>query len=71
MRADSTNPVNLTNTAANEFDPSWSPDGSKIAFESDVDGGDRTAQTFVMDADGANPRNLTNSTGSDGAPSWR
>ncbi len=27
----------ITNTAGNDFQPSWSPDGSKIAFSSDLD----------------------------------
>ena len=36
--------------------PSWSPDGSKIAFNSDRDG---TYNLYVMDADGGNVRPLT------------
>jgi Tol biopolymer transport system component len=35
MEADGSNPTNLTNNAAPDQAPAWSPDGSKIAFESD------------------------------------
>jgi Tol biopolymer transport system component len=51
--------------------PNWSPDGSKIVFESDVappyTGGQ---EIFVMNADGTNPIRLTNNTVRDSAPSW-
>lgn len=38
--------------------PSWSPDGSKIAFTSSTGG---NYEVFVMDADGTDERNLTDS----------
>jgi Tol biopolymer transport system component len=51
--------------------PNWSPDGSKIAFDSDIappyTGGQ---EIFVMNADGTNPVRLTNNTVSDLAPAW-
>src|SRR3990172_12692524 len=38
MNPDGSNPVNLTNSPANDSDVSWSPDGSQIAFGSNRDG---------------------------------
>ena len=37
--------------------PSWSPDGSQIAFESDRDG---DYEIYIMAADGSNQRRLVN-----------
>ena len=47
--------------------PSWSPDGSQIAFDSDRDG---NWEIYVMDADGSNPTNLTNNAADDQRPAW-
>ncbi len=44
------------------INPAWSPDGSKIAFESYRDG---QAEIYVMDANGANQRRLTWADGPD------
>ena len=38
--------------------PSWSPDGSQLAFVRQEDGG-ATFQTFVVDVDGSNLHRLT------------
>ena len=40
-----------------DFYPSFSPDGSKIAFSSDRDG---NYEIYVMNADGSNQTRLTN-----------
>jgi PKD repeat protein len=48
--------------------PSWSPDGTKIAFTSDRDGGD--FDIFIMDADGTNVTQLTTSSADDYDPFW-
>lgn len=46
----------LTSGAAYESMPVWSPDGSKIAFSSDRNGG---KDVYIMDATGGNPLRLT------------
>ena len=66
MNADGTNQKRLTNTEADEFHSSWSPDGTKIAFDSDWFG----SEIYVMNADGTNQVNLTNHPRYDWSPSW-
>jgi Tol biopolymer transport system component len=62
------NVVRLTNTSASDYDPSWSPDGSRIAFLSDRDGNN---EIYVMDADGGYQVNLTQNAADDIMPDWR
>ncbi len=52
----------------NDSDPQWSPDGSRIAFVSDRDGGG--TDIWVMNADGNGARNLTHTPGDDLSPRW-
>lgn len=47
---------NLTAHVADDINPAWSPDGSKIAFLSNRNGANRL---FVMDADGTNVTQIT------------
>jgi Tol biopolymer transport system component len=50
------------------FDPSWSPDGTKLAFTSDRDG---NTEVYVMNAqDGSNQTRLTDNGASDGLAEW-
>jgi len=49
-----------------DTDPTWSPDGSSIAFVRFHDG---NGDIFVMDADGSSVRQLTDGR-SDGSPAW-
>ena len=69
MDANGDNPQNLTNNPSNDYSPSWSPDGKRIAFVSDRDK-KFIAEIYVMDADGGNPQNLTNNPNDDYSPSW-
>jgi len=63
--ADGTNWRQLTGNAAYEDNPTWSPDGTKIAFQSNRDG---QMDIYVMRADGSNPTRLTFAGGA--CPSW-
>jgi TolB protein len=57
----------LTTDSANDFSPTWSPDGKRIAFRSDRRGDD---EVFVMNADGTRQRDLSNNPTSDYSPAW-
>ena len=67
MNADGTNPANVTNNAATDVGPAWSPDGTKIAFHSDRAG---DFAIFVMNADGSGVRQLTDPSVPDELPAW-
>ena len=68
MDADGGNQENLTKNPANDREPNWSPDGTKIAFVSSRDGG--RSQIHIMDADGKNVIRLTDGPGQKGDPDW-
>ncbi|MDE0300610.1 MAG: DPP IV N-terminal domain-containing protein [Candidatus Poribacteria bacterium] len=57
MDIDGGNHARLTINPARDYDPSWSPDGGRIAFVSNRNRG--IEQIFVMDADGDNVTELT------------
>ena len=67
MDADGGNQQRITENRVQDWFPSWSPDGKRIAFASRRDGND---EIYVMDADGGNPRNLTNHPDEDIIPAW-
>jgi len=59
--------TNLTNSPATETDPSYSPDGTKIAFTTDRSGNE---EIYSMNRDGSSPTNLTNNAAGDEDPDW-
>ncbi len=58
----------LTTSRYIESSPSWSPDGSMIAFTSDRDSG--SPQVYVMNSNGTAVRRLTRQGGWNDAPVW-
>jgi hypothetical protein len=76
MNADGSGRVNLTNNfPVEERGPSWSPDGTRIAYmcrvgDPPLPGGTPTFEICVMNADGSDPRRLTFNNLPDGTPSW-
>jgi len=69
VNADGTGLRQLTTDPAADFDPTWSPDGKRIAYRHETNG-DSTAEIYVMNADGSHRRNLTRRAGQDHAPAW-
>ena len=57
----------LTTDPATDFDPTWSPDGSQIAFRSQRNGND---EIYIMNSDGNCQINLTNDPADDWSPAW-
>ncbi len=73
INPDGSFPTRLTDDGSNpsfptyDFDPDWSPDGTKIAFVSNRTSG---FQIFTMNADGSNVQQLTNGAVDTGQPKW-
>ena len=67
MDADGRNQQRLTENGVYDWEPSWSPDGKRIAFVSERNG---NLDLYVMDDDGGNPQNLTNNRHAAYSPAW-
>ena len=63
MNADGSGQRRLTRNTVGDRHPVWSPDGRRIAFESNW-------QVNVMNADGSGQRRLTRNGGRNFAPAW-
>lgn len=59
--------VNFTNHPADDIDPSWSPDGKKLAWSSDREG---SYDIYVANTDGSGITCLTSSDAADLSPRW-
>src|SRR6266542_1765831 len=72
MNANRTAIHRLTDQLAFDFWPSWSPDGSRIAFTSDRDSqtGSVNLEIYVMNADGTGVARVTSDTAQDDEPAW-
>lgn len=68
MNTDGTGLANLTAHPADDDAPAWSPDGARLAFISDRDGG--YAELFVMNTDGSGVTQLTCSGALAQSPAW-
>jgi len=69
MNPDGTGMTRLTDRGEN-YDPSWSPDGSRIAFVGAAPPDPYNSEIYRMKADGSDLVNLTNSPWSEGQPDW-
>src|SRR5437660_10072766 len=71
MDTDGTNQVRLTNNATNDESPRWSPNNSRVVFQSDRDNPFSGAfDIYVMNADGSGQTRLTSDPNDDRAPVW-
>lgn len=66
---DGKNRRQLTDNRVQDFDPSWSPDGSQIVFVSSR-GASSGSNIFIMDSDGSNLTQLTQHEAGYNLPRW-
>lgn len=64
---DGINPLPLTSGVADDEWPSWSPDGTKLAFTSNRDG---HWEIYIMNADGSDQRRVTRTPQHNWSPTW-
>lgn len=68
--ADGSDEINLSNSAAFDGWPVWSPDGGMIAFSSNRSGPANVGQIHVVNVDGTGLRQITTGPWSHAQPSW-
>ena len=62
--------VRVTNTTDHEYEPTFSPDGDRVAFLS-VSVGDYKREVYVMDINGTNVRKITDNMAYEYNLDWR
>jgi TolB protein len=63
--------TNVTNNPAEYFTPSWSPDGTRMAFSGNLPGFEaQSSEIFVMNADGSGVVDVSNNPAFDFDPDW-
>lgn len=67
MDIDGENLTQLTFDSGDDKRPTWSPDGTQIAYEASTDD---NLSIYVMDADGSNAEAVTDSEGNDHSVTW-
>ncbi|MFC2030734.1 DUF885 family protein [Chloroflexota bacterium] len=67
MNADGSGLMLLTDIGGGNTSPTWSPDGTRLAFDSTRDG---DHEIYVINADGSHPVNLSQHPAHDTSPSW-
>jgi TolB protein len=67
MNADGSGVTRLTSDPHDDSGPTWSPDGSKIAFDSERNG---KSEIYVMNPDGTGVIRLTTNAAEDFSPAW-
>ena len=68
MNADGSKEIRLTRDPSPDWNPIWSPDRSKIAFESDRDG---DVGVYVMNSDGTDLHQLLDTSAQACCPAWQ
>ena len=70
MTVDASGRTRLTDTPGHDhWPPTWSPDGTRVAFTSE--GPDGTGEIYVMNADASGLTKLTDNPADDSFPAWR
>jgi Tol biopolymer transport system component len=68
MNADGSGVQRVTDHPADDTAPAWSPDGTRLAFQTNRDG---NSEIYSIAVDGTGLTNLSRSPGQETTPAWR